>query len=151
MHLVRLCRAVSYVEDESATHCSFLKSDLVRLGRVIEFVEGRPAVPEGSCLGCSHGVHARKGGHMLKQLVGNHAEGVDVHFEVVGLMPEHLRGHIPIGASLPCQSECCIQVVAGMLVDRQRLGEAKVSQLDCASVIYQAVPVQITQSVRRDS
>ena len=33
---------------------------------------------------------------MLKQLEGYHTERVDIHFEVVWLMPEDLRRHVAV-------------------------------------------------------
>lgn len=55
-------------------------------------------------------------------------------------MPEDLRGHVSVAAGLPRQLELGVQVVAGVLVHRQRLAEPKVGQLDGAGVEYQALP-----------
>lgn len=116
------------------------RTSLVVWRGVIELVEGRAAVLESSSLGSRHRVHAGKRGHVLKQLVGNHTEGVDIHFGVVGLMAEDLGGHVAVGPRLPRQLEGRLQVVAGVLVHWHGLGQAKVCKLDGASVVDQALP-----------
>lgn len=95
---------------------------------------------EGCMLGCLNRVHTGERRAVLKQLEGYHTERIDIHFEVVWLMPEDLRRHVAVRPCLACQLELGFQVVAGMLVDRQRLGQAEVSQLDGACVIDETGP-----------
>ena len=61
-----------------------------------ELVEGRPPVMKSGMLSSLHRVHAGKGRTVLKQLEGDHTEGVDINFEVVGLVSEDLRRHVAI-------------------------------------------------------
>ena len=54
---------------------------------LVELVELWALVMQGCLAGCLHRVHPRKRGAILEQLVRNHAEGVHIHLEVVGLVP----------------------------------------------------------------
>ena len=51
---------------------------------------------QGCMLGSFYRVHASKGRTVLKQLKRYHTERVDVYFEVVGLMSEHLWSHVAV-------------------------------------------------------
>ena len=72
---------------------------------IIQLAESRPPVMQCCLLGSLNRVHASKRRTMLQKLESNHTEGVHVHFEVVGLMSEHLWSHVTVRACFACQPE----------------------------------------------
>ncbi len=68
----------------------------VRSCWVLELVHAWPPVMQGCMLGSFYRVHASKGRTVLKQLKRYHTKRVDVYFEVVGLMSEHLWSHVAV-------------------------------------------------------
>lgn len=68
----------------------------VRSCCIFELVESWPPVMQRCMLGSLHRVHSSKRRAVLKQLKCYHAERVDIHFEIVGLMSEDLRRHISV-------------------------------------------------------
>lgn len=71
------------------------------------------------------------------------------YLEVVGLVSENFWRHVSVAACLACELKFRVQVITGMLIDRQRLAEPKICQLDGACVKYQVFPAANRSRVRK--